>query len=114
MDNKKTNILAISGSLRSNSSNDAVIRTAADLVAGKAGFIIYDGLGSLPHFNPSTDAQGRLPEPPAGVIEFRKLLMEADGVLISTPEYAFGVPGVLKMHLTGRCHRVNLQTNLWQ
>ena len=96
MDNKKTNILAISGSLRSNSSNDAVIRTAADLVAGKAGFIIYDGLGSLPHFNPSTDAQGRLPEPPAGVIEFRKLLMEADGVLISTPEYAFGVPGVLK------------------
>ena len=93
---KKINILAISGSLRPNSSNDAVIKTAATLVAGKAGFIIYEGLGSLPHFNPSTDAQGRLEESAPQVIEFRKLLAQADGLFICSPEYAFGVPGVLK------------------
>ncbi len=85
----KINILAISGSLRANSSNNAVIQTAATLVAGKAGFIIYEGLGSLPHFNDSKD-------PPQEVLTFRKLLAEADGVFICSPEYAFGVPGVLK------------------
>ena len=93
---KKINILAISGSLRANSSNDAVIRTAATLVAGKASFIIYDRLGSLPHFNPSTEAQGRLEESAPEVIVFRKLVSEADGLFICTPEYAFGIPGVLK------------------
>ena len=85
----KINILAISGSLRPNSSNNAVIQTAATLVAGKAGFIIYEGLGSLPHFNDSKD-------PPQEVVTFRKLLAQADGVFICSPEYAFGVPGVLK------------------
>ena len=83
------NILAISGSLRPNSSNNAVINTAADLVYGPVNFIIYEGLGNLPHFNDSKD-------PAPEVIEFRNLLKDADGVLICSPEYAFGVPGVLK------------------
>jgi NAD(P)H-dependent FMN reductase len=85
----KISILAISGSLRANSSNNAVIVTAATLVAGEVDFIIYEGLGSLPHFN------GR-ENPAPEVIEFRKLLSEADGVFICSPEYAFGVPGSLK------------------
>jgi len=83
------NILAISGSLRPNSSNNAVIKATAELVYGTANFLIYEGLGSLPHFN---DSQDPAPE----VIEFRNLLRSADGVLICSPEYAFGVPGVLK------------------
>ena len=66
----KINILAVSGSQRSGSSNEAVITTAAALVAGEVDVIIYRGLGSLPHFDGS--------------------------VLISSPEYAFGVPGSLK------------------
>src|SRR5579871_3597845 len=82
-------ILAISGSLRSNSSNNAVNNAAAELVYGDVNFIIYQGLGCLPHFN---DSQDPAPE----VLEFRKMLTEADGVLICSPEYAFGVPGVLK------------------
>ena len=85
----KISILAISGSLRTNSSNNAVIATAATLVAGEVDFIIYEGLGSLPHFDGSND-------PAPEVIEFRKLLGAADGVFICTPEYAFGVPGSLK------------------
>lgn len=82
-------ILAISGSLRSNSSNNAVIDTAAKIIGDRANFTIYQGLGSLPHFNDAA-------EPPKEVIEFREMIKAADGVLICSPEYAFGVPGVLK------------------
>lgn len=77
----KINILAISGSLRANSSNNAVINTAAELVYDEVNFVIYEGLGCLPHFDDSKD-----PEPE--VIAFRNLLKAADGVLICSPEYA--------------------------
>ena len=63
--------------------------TAATLVAGEVDFLIYEGLGSLPHFDGSTD-------PAPEVTGFRKLITDADGVVICTPEYAFGVPGSLK------------------
>ena len=86
---KLPDILAISGSLRSNSSNNAVIRLVSEQLAGKANVIIYDGLGTLPHFDDSK-------EPPEEVINFRTMLQVCDGVLICSPEYAFGVPGSLK------------------
>jgi len=82
-------ILAISGSLRGNSSNASVINTAAAYADNKARFVIYNGLGSLPPFD-----DGK--EPPASVSEFRKILREVDGIFICQPEYAFGVSGVLK------------------
>lgn len=82
-------ILAISGSLRANSSNNAVIAAAATLLAGKADVIIYEGLGALPHFDDSKD-------PSPEVIELRDSIRNADGVFICSPEYAFGVPGSLK------------------
>ena len=85
----KISILAVSGSLRRNSSNNAVITTAATLVAGEVDMIIYEGLASLPHFDGSD-------QPSPEVTGFRRLLTEVDGVLISSPEYAFGVPGSLK------------------
>jgi NAD(P)H-dependent FMN reductase len=53
---------------------------------------VYDGLGDLPHFNPDVDAAGA----PPVVLDFRERLRAADAVLISSPEYAHGVPGVLK------------------
>ena len=89
MNNSGKTILAISGSLRENSSNNAVINAAAGMVNCDVNFSVYKGLGSLPHFDDSK-------EPAAEVLELRKLLQEADGVLICSPEYAFGVPGVLK------------------
>lgn len=52
---------------------------------------MYEGLGNLPHFNPDIEASN-----PASVMDFRTQLQKADGVLISSPEYAHGVPGVLK------------------
>lgn len=87
--NNKPVIVAISGSLRSNSSNSTVIQLAAELLKEKAEVIIYNGLGQLPHFDDSK-------EPNEAVTAFRKILKESDGVLICSPEYAFGVPGSLK------------------
>lgn len=54
----------------------------------------YEGLATLPPFNPDLDAEGAAAPPP--VAELRQLLIAADAVLISSPEYAHGVPGVLK------------------
>ncbi|HEV7242079.1 MAG TPA: NADPH-dependent FMN reductase [Thermoanaerobaculia bacterium] len=54
----------------------------------------YEGTGNLPHFNPDLDAEGT--EPPPSVRELRELLIGADAILISSPEYAHGVPGAFK------------------
>ena len=85
-------ILAISGSLRGASSNTALLRAATALAPESVEITLHGGLGDLPHFNPDLDVE---PGPPA-VLDFRARLQAADGVLISSPEYAHGVPGVLK------------------
>ena len=85
-------IVAFSGSLRSGSSNHAILQFLKRLSPPGLEFIIYDGLAQLPHFDPGLDGD----EPPAAVVELRKLITEADAVIICTPEYAYGVPGSLK------------------
>lgn len=85
-------IIAISGSLRSRSSNTALLLAASELAPGNAKVALYEGLGALPHFNPDMDENGA-PDP---VRQLRNQLAKADGVLICTPEYANGVPGSLK------------------
>jgi chromate reductase, NAD(P)H dehydrogenase (quinone) len=52
----------------------------------------YEGMGSLPHFNQDLDTES----PPAPVIHLREVLRSAQGFLISSPEYAHGMPGSLK------------------
>src|SRR3954452_10501824 len=85
-------ILAISGSLRAGSGNTAVLRAAARLAPSGVAIVLFDGLGELPFFNPDLDGD----KPPASVASFRSLIGSADGILISSPEYARGVAGVLK------------------
>ena len=87
-------ILAISGSLRAQSTNSKIIRYLAELPRTELRFNIYQGLSALPAFNPDLDTEGI--EPPAEVSAFRKLIRESDGVLICSPEYVFSVPGALK------------------
>lgn len=87
-------IVAISGSLRAGSSNAALLRAAVALAPAGMDIALYQDVGALPHFNPDLDGVGAVP-PPA-VAAFRALLADADGVLISSPEYAHGVPGSLK------------------
>lgn len=85
-------ILAISGSLRAASSNTILLNAAAALAPENVEVVVYRGLGDLPHFNPHLD---KGPVPPA-VTDFRTQLGKSSGVIISSPEYAHGVPGVLK------------------
>ena len=86
------NILTLSGSLQERSSNRALLDATRELAAPGTMVHEYRGLESLPHFNPDLDRDG----PPANIAEFRALVQAADGVLIATPEYAFGLPGALK------------------
>ena len=88
-------VLAVSGSLRTASSNTALLRAAARLAPEGVEVILYEGLASLPHFNPDLDDLDAGTAPPA-VMDFRSRLDASDGVLISSPEYAHGVPGALK------------------
>lgn len=86
------NILAISGSLNSKSSNTAVLRAAQKVAPGNMHITIYNGLDDLPHFSPDRDFD----HSPQSVLHLRAQLQTADAVIICTPEYAFGMPGSLK------------------
>jgi NAD(P)H-dependent FMN reductase len=87
-----TRIAAISGSLRAGSSNTAALRAAARLMPASVEVVLYEGIATLPFFNPDLDGD----EVPAPVGAMRALIGSVDGILISSPEYARGVAGVLK------------------
>jgi len=88
LNERKIKILAVLGSLRSDSSNQRIINKIALMMPANVDFKIYKDLGSLPHFNGDESYEI--------VYEWRQLIKETDAVLICTPEYAFGVPGSLK------------------
>ena len=84
-------ILAVSGSIRRDSTNSALLRAAREAAPQDVEFSLYEGMGALPIFNPDqTDPLA------AGPAELRRALQACDGILISAPEYAHGVPGGLK------------------
>jgi chromate reductase, NAD(P)H dehydrogenase (quinone) len=85
-------ILAISGSLRSSSSNTNILRLLVNLVDKDTEIHIYTGIDNLPHFNPEIDDDREL----LAVQDWRSQLKQANGIIFCTPEYAHGVPGVLK------------------
>lgn len=87
-------LLLVSGSLRSGSTNTAVLQTAQVLVPGGVATVLYRGMGGLPHFNPDDDREGEAVH--AAVAELRAQIAAADGLLICTPEYAGALPGALK------------------
>ncbi len=85
-------ILLVSGSLRDGSTNSAVLRTAVDVAPPGVEATLFDGLGSLPHFNPDDDHE---PLDPAAA-RLREAIAASDAVLFSTPEYAGALPGSFK------------------
>jgi NAD(P)H-dependent FMN reductase len=85
-------VLAISGSLRHASSNSALVGAAARLAPVGVEIEIYGELGDIPPFNPDLDTEPA----PAAVLRLRAALEASDAILISSPEYAHGVSGVLK------------------
>ncbi|MEU5210415.1 NADPH-dependent FMN reductase [Streptomyces sp. NPDC020742] len=84
-------LLALSGSLRARSSNGAVLRSALGLWDGPS---TTADIGALPHFNPDLDGEDATA--PAPVAALRTAVAAADALLVVSPEYVHGVPGVLK------------------
>ncbi len=89
---EKKNILAIIGSASSSSTNLQLVEKIADLIPENFQLNIYNDLKTLPHFDPETSANN----PPEEVINFRKKIEQADGIIICTPEYVFSIPSGLK------------------
>ena len=88
---KVINIVGFTGSLRRNSYNKAALNAAKELLPAGANLEILD-LASIPFFNEDVEAEG-IPEV---VAQFKSKLAAADAILISTPEYNYSIPPVLK------------------
>ncbi len=85
-------VLAISGSLRSDSHNTRLLRAAAQLAPPLAELELFEGLKGVPPYDEDDD--GDLA--PEGARRLREAIAEADAVLIATPEYNSSIPGQLK------------------
>lgn len=85
-------ICGIAGSLRQKSYNRALLRAARDMAPDGVDVRIFDRVAEIPLYNADVDAAGD-PEP---VQALKQAIADADALLIATPEYNHGVPGVLK------------------
>ena len=83
---------AISGSLRAQSTNRALLKALSSSAPDGMKIELDDLIGTLPIFNP--DMEGDLS--PAAVLAFAQKVADADGLIITSPEYAHGIPGGLK------------------
>jgi chromate reductase, NAD(P)H dehydrogenase (quinone) len=85
-------VFAVAGSLRKESWNNKLLRAAMELVPPGMMIHHFDGLADIPPYNADNDVDPR-PEP---VRALKQMLAACDGLLIATPEYNYGIPGVLK------------------
>jgi chromate reductase, NAD(P)H dehydrogenase (quinone) len=85
------NVVGLGGSLRRSSYNRALLRAATELAPPSLHIVVYE-LDAIPLYNADLEAAGA----PPSVAQLRDAVRRADGLLIATPEYNHGVPGVLK------------------
>jgi len=85
-------VLAISGSLRSDSHNTKLLRAAGELLPRDVEVEIWDGLKAVPPYDEDDDTELA----PAAVVRLRDAIAGADALLIATPEYNQSIPGQLK------------------
>ncbi len=85
-------ILAIAGSLRKKSFNRGLVRAAVELAPEE---VVIDAatIDGIPLFDADLEREEGIPEP---VQALKKRVQQADGVLLATPEYNNGMPGVAK------------------
>jgi chromate reductase len=86
------NILAISGSARQASTNTAFLTALKDMAPDGMTLSVFHDLHTLPVF--SADLEGEAT--PLAVNHFLALVSNADGIIISSPEYVRAIPGGLK------------------
>jgi chromate reductase len=84
-------VLGFAGSLRRASYNRGLIRAAFEFAPTGIVVELFD-LGDLPLYNQDVEDSGE----PAAVVAFKRAIAQADALLVATPEYNHGVPGVLK------------------
>lgn len=84
-------LLALCGSLRAASLNKATLQAMAELAGPGVEFRHAIDLGELPLFNPDADIHAH-----ASVTQLLTQIMDADALVIASPEYAHGVSGVMK------------------
>ena len=87
-------LVGLSGSLRKGSYNTMLLKAASQLLPLNVSMEIIS-IEDIPLYNADLDLPSakRRPEP---VEQFRKMLTDADGILISSPEYNYSIPGGLK------------------
>lgn len=85
-----TKIAVLVGSLREASFNKSLATTIVSLAPEGTEFI-YGDIAVLPLFNEELETQY-----PAEATNLKEIIRDADGLLIVTPEYNRGIPGVLK------------------
>ena len=85
-------VAGIVGSLREGSLNKGLLKAAVELAPEGMEISIYSRLGDIPPYNDDVFQKGD----PAPVADFKSFIGPSDAMLISTPEYNYGVPGVLK------------------
>jgi chromate reductase len=90
-ENGRIHLVALPGSLRAMSSNRSVLEAAA-LLAPAGVVITMANPGGLPHFNPDLEEDGLISE----AAEWRNQVAGSDGMILSCPEYAGGIPGAFK------------------
>jgi chromate reductase len=85
-------VLAVSGSLRSESYNTKLLRAAERLLPAGVELEIWNGLKAVPPYDEDDDVEPA----PAAVAALRAAIAGADALLFATPEYNSSVPGQLK------------------
>jgi chromate reductase, NAD(P)H dehydrogenase (quinone) len=84
-------VLAFAGSLRRGSYNRGLVRAAAEMAPPGVRVVVHD-IDRIPLFNQDLEDAGD----PVAVVAFKSAIAEADALLVATPEYNHGMPGVLK------------------
>jgi NAD(P)H-dependent FMN reductase len=87
-----TTIVGISGSLRAGSFNAALLRAAAQ-AAPNGMTIDVASIRGIPLYDGDVEAADGIPKV---VVDLKARIVAADGLLLVTPEYNNGIPGVFK------------------
>ena len=85
-------VLGIAGSLRRASYNRGLLRAARDLAPESMTLDLWERMGEIPLYDADVEERGD----PAPVAELKNAIGACDALLVATPEYNYGIPGVLK------------------